>query len=238
MSHLIKLQTAHTAFSQDEAEHRQKLNEAPIRFESFTRKLKRCALQRCRGMCCYDGVYVSQHAAVVIADVCRLEADFFNSVGLALPEDVIVEGVWQGAVDGLKTAVKPQPFSVSVSGWPGHFNDTACVFLDTEGRCGLQLLSVKLGQHPWTYKPFGCWLHPIATADQGQPALVLLDEEHDPHSLKDSDYVGYVSCTHCGATEPTGSPAYEVLADEITFLGKIVGRRFLEEVRQFARSDT
>jgi hypothetical protein len=154
---------------------------------------------------------------------------------------VVVEAEWQGEVSGLKTAVRPHPFARRVEGYPGHFKDTACVFLLEDGRCALQALAAERGRHPWYYKPFCCWQHPIAIVPAaeapGVPAVAgaagtegavvrLDDETTDPYRLP--DYDGYVSRTWCGRTAPAGRPASEVLSAELAFLGAIAGRDLLD----------
>jgi hypothetical protein len=110
--------------------------------------------------------------------------------------------------------------------YPVHFNETACVFLLNDGRCGLQILSERDGKHPRYYKPFTCWLQPIKLSDS---AVRLYDETTDPNKLP--DYDGFVIRTFCGRTEECGQPAAEVLKEEIDFLGDLLDRDLLAEVQ-------
>jgi hypothetical protein len=221
-----------TAYPQTEAALRRTLADALVDAPSFSRPLTRCSLAACKGMCCYDGVYVGDEAAAVITDVARREAAFFRGLGLDLPDEVIVDGEWEGLVAGRKTAVAPHPFSREVADFPAHFGDTACVFHLDDGRCALQVLSVERGHHPWYYKPFTCWQHPISIVPGagGAGAVVLLDsEETDPYRLP--GYDGFVTQTFCGRTAPCGRPAHEVLAEELSLLGAIAGRDLAGELR-------
>lgn len=195
---------------------------------SFRRRLARCDLAACRGMCCYDGVYVSQESAAVISAIATKHGDFLAGLGMELPGQVIVEGEWAGKKSGLKTAVRPRAFSQTVEGYPKHFADTACVFLTAEGLCALQLLSEHLGHHPWYYKPVKCWLHPITVDGGGPSVLILHSQKTDPYRLP--HYDGFVSTIFCGRTCLEGEPAYTVLAEELAFLSRIVGRDLLAEV--------
>ncbi len=213
-----------TAFPQTEAALRRRLERAAVRADAFRLPLARCSLASCRGMCCYDGIYLSDEEARVVAALAREEAAFFRDRGLDLPERVVVDGSWEGVVSGKKTAVRPRPFSRLVEDFPPHFHDTACVFLLEDGRCGLQVLSEARGRHPWHCKPTGCWLHPVCT-DAG---VGLHDAATDPHRLP--GYDGFASRTFCGRRAPGGRPAGEVLRDELVFLGRIVGRDFAGEV--------
>jgi hypothetical protein len=226
-----------TAFARAEADLRGRLASASVDAASFNRPLSRCSLAHCRGMCCYDGVYVSDDEAEVIQALATREGEFFRAQGLELPEQVIVDGEWEGVVAGKKTAVVSHPFSREVPGFPKHFNDTACVFHMDDGRCALQVLSEAHGRHPWYYKPLTCWLHPISIApgEGGQGAVVLLESvESDPYRVP--GYDGYAAYTFCGRTDPCGQPASSVLDDEITFLSAIVGRNLAALIRAGAES--
>lgn len=212
-----------TAFPEEERQMRQQLARAPLARASLRRPLPSCDLTHCRGMCCHDGVYVEDEAADVLEALAKQEAGFFASLGLDLPARVIVEGSWRrGLVQGKKTAVVPHSFSHTVPGFPAHFPDTACVFHVADGRCGLQVLSEARGRHKWYYKPIGCWLHPLTTSYGGRRRIGLYDERSDPFRF--ADYPGFVSATFCGRNASTGSPASQVLREELQLLGQILGR--------------
>ena len=216
-----------TAFPDDERTLLRRMAGGRVEAQSFRRPVSRCDISTCRGMCCYDGVYVSQDSARVIERVAKEHAGFFTSLGLQLPEEVIVEGNWPRKTGGLKTAVAPRAFSGTVAGFPPHFKDTACVFLTGDGRCSLQMLSVHLGRHPWYYKPVKCWMHPITLEGEEGAVLVLHSDRTDPYRFP--GYDGFVSRIFCGRTCPGGALASVVLAEELAFLSQIVGRDLLAE---------
>jgi hypothetical protein len=218
-----------TAYPDDEVMLRRRMNGGSVDAASFQRPVKRCQISVCRGMCCYDGVYVSREAATVIERVAGEHAGFFAGLDLRLPARVIVEGDWAWKRGGLKTAVTHRPFSATVEGFPPHFTDTACVFLVADGRCSLQLLSVGQGRHPWFYKPAKCWQHPITLEGEAHAVLRLHDDRTDPFRFP--GYDGFVSRIFCGRTCPGGAPAAVVLAEELRFLSRIVGRDLLAEVQ-------
>jgi hypothetical protein len=230
-----------TAYPEQEQRLRETHALAPLMVETLRRPIRRCDLAQCKGMCCYDGVYVEAEAADVLQRLARDEADFFRSLGMDLPREVIVMGEWKGRFKGPKTAVLPRPFSRTVEDFPAHFHDTACVFLTPDGRCGLQVLSQARGKHPWYYKPFTCWMYPLTTSYDDKRAegekkpdkavrIGLYDEHSDPCQLpEEENYPGYVSVIQCGRTAPCGEPAYRVLREELAFLGQIIGRDLAAE---------
>jgi hypothetical protein len=213
-----------TAFTKSLASLRARLSKARLDAHEFARKITRCSLETCRGTCCYDGASVDEDTADVIRQLSSERASDFAAMGLTLPEDVIERSEWNGKV-GKKTATRQFPFRSVVKDYPPHFNETACVFLLDDGRCGLQILSEQDKKHPWYYKPFTCWLQPIKVSDSG---IRLYDEATDP--FKFPDYDGFVSKTHCGRTSDCGAPAAEVLRQELDFLGKLLDRDLLAEM--------
>ncbi|CRI67810.1 hypothetical protein THIOKS1850010 [Thiocapsa sp. KS1] len=219
-----------TAFVEEEFRLRNQLGASSVAAESLRRPLQRCDLTQCRGMCCYDGIYVGDEAALILQALADNEGQFFASLGVQLPKQVIVEGSWKGVASGKKTAVAPRLFSKNVPGFPAHFNDTACVFLAPDGRCSLQQLSEARGRFKWYYKPIGCWLHPITTKYGATHRVGLHDSDTDPMTFE--DYPGWVTATFCGRTFPGGRPAHEVLIEELEFLSRIVGRDIRAELSQ------
>jgi hypothetical protein len=210
-----------TAFAETEAELRELCATAEFDAASFDRKLARCDLSHCRGMCCYDGVYVNQDTADVLRKLAIERAADFRDMGLNLPGEILMEDRWcpSSLVTNQKTAIREYPFSSVMEEYPTHFRQTACVFMLGDGRCGLQALSEQDGQHPWYYKPLLCWLHPIAvTPDK----ITVHDEWSDPYVFP--WYDGYVIRTFCGRTYMEGAAAADTLAEELAFLERILNR--------------
>lgn len=215
-----------TAFPCSEEGVRQTHGEMPVDAQSFTRKISQC--KNCRGMCCYHGAHLNDEQAEVVRELAKSEREFFASMQIELPEEVVVDGYWRGEPSGLKTAVKQWDNREQVPGYPEHWDNTACVFLNPDGYCGLQALSVERGKHPWFYKPFPCWLHPLAVPEE-QPICVW-GEDNDPSVYE--DYAGFNTVTWCGRTDECGSPAYMTLHYEIEFLGHMLGRNLHAEIRE------
>jgi hypothetical protein len=213
-----------TAFETSGNALRHDLASAAINPVEFQRKIQRCSLETCRGMCCYDGASVDKATAEKIQEITDDNRHRFSAMGLDLPLDVVEKNEWNGVV-GLKTAVRPFPFRSHVKNFPEHFNETACVFLLDDGRCGLQVLSEQDGKHRWFYKPLTCWLQPIKLTSA---AIRLYDQDSDPNKLP--GYDGFVIRTCCGRTETDGQPAAAVLREELEFLGKLIDRDLLTEL--------
>lgn len=87
-----------------------------------------------------------------------------------------------------------------------------CVFSMADGSCALQNASVALGRHKWYYKPVNCWKYPLDIAND---ALTLTGRAGAP----------FFPCRRGEAV-----PAEKGLAEELAFLGKILGRDILREI--------
>jgi hypothetical protein len=202
---------------------RKQYGNAILNAAEFQRPLKACGLS-CKGMCCYGGVAVDPDTAAALQALARDRAGDFRAMGLALPEVVVAPTEWQGVTSNI-TALKPRAFRSLVPDFPAHFDETACVFLLDDARCGLQVLAEQDGAHPWTYKPVSCWLLPIKL---WEGAIRLFDAASDPFRF--DGYDGFVCRTHCGRDDPGGAPASQVLVAELTYLGELLGRDLLVEV--------
>lgn len=210
-----------SAFPETLHELGESLDGLAIDEDALERPLSRCNLGECAGTCCHDGVYLSGEEARVIRELVAEARNELESIGLELPEKVVVYGSWRGQFSGPKTATKSAPMRELAEEYPEHFPETRCVFLLPDSRCGLQVLATERGLSPWHFKPTTCWMHPlsITRGPDGNPMLTLYDEKSDPQ--KYDDYDGFVCRTHCGRTCEGGCPARDVLADEIAAVKKI-----------------
>ncbi|MDP0491977.1 MAG: DUF3109 family protein [Verrucomicrobiota bacterium JB023] len=196
---------AETAYERRESELRENLADLVVDEGALATPLRTCDLSRCRGMCCHDGVYLGHEEREVIerrwgSSVCEQR-----------------EGRW-------KTKVVPAGEEELGEGYPAHFPATRCIFLDENNLCQLQKRAGEEGKHPWFYKPMPCWLHPltIVRLPNGRPMLTLPTAGDDPQAKE--GYPGFASCTTCGVPASGQRTAREVLAPEIDFLMKILGR--------------
>lgn len=166
-----------------------------------------CDLSKCEARCCYDGVYLTAEDEKRIAEAREISPTLFSF----LPTNPVVKSSWQGHEPGRKTATKP--WTYLAEDFPDHFTKTRCVFALDDGRCSLQVLAVTRSEHPWTYKPTACWLHPLkATQNKLIPPPVAQAEDPDAQE----GYPGYVTYTPCGQLEET-KPWRETFSAEVQF---------------------
>ena len=194
------------------------VRECVLDVESLQTLVKACDLARCRGMCCHDGVFVGKEEQQVIS-------------GLLTGEHFVERN------GKTKTRTQPAGTGELGEGYPAHFPKTRCTFLDENHHCRLQSRAMDEGHHPWFWKPFPCWLHPLSFQKDrsGRAVLALPTARHDPAA--ESGYPGFASCTTCGKADEDGRPAWQVLAPELTFLSQISGRDLLAPfAAEFGRS--
>ena len=218
---------AHTVYTETSEVLREQVRSAVLDHEAFEVKIVPCELSRCRATCCHDGVYVSEEEARGIKRM--VAGGCFDGFGLSLPEMPILS-VRGGRA--LKTATRPAESGELAEDYPEHFPQTRCVFLDREGRCGIQRWSMQEGRAPWFDKPLTCWIHPIVilpvSRERSRPVITLVSPENDPQRAV--GYLGFASCTHCGRPDAMGVPARVALRDELKMLSDISGRDILGEL--------
>jgi hypothetical protein len=170
-------------------------------------RLKQCDISVCEAMCCYDGVYLGDGEEARITQVVQENPDFFSF----LPDEFIVD-YCRGRSSGRKTAIGPHDYQDPH--FPAHFTRTMCVFNLPDARCSLQVLATQRGEHPWTYKPMSCYLHPLLHRGS-QVVPPPIDQSDDPQKIDGEDYPGYPTYTLCGRHREDGLPWREVLSEEL-----------------------
>lgn len=204
------------------------LRHASLDHDALDVRIKACELMRCKGACCYDGVYLSEEESQHLEQLVAQKHSELIAYGLELGD-----GVFESVRNGSRQKTKARRVSTEelAEDFPEHFTPTRCVFLDAESRCGLQRLAMNEGKHPWFYKPLTCWIHPLLIRSErgGRHVITLVNKDNDPQ--KQEGYPGYASCTHCGRVEEDGQSACKVLAQEIEHLGALAGRDFLAELQ-------
>ncbi len=218
-----------TAYLETAKVLREQVREAVLDHEAFEQKIRACELERCRATCCHDGVYLAREEAVGIKKLLSEYREVFASYGLSLPDEPIISS--RGG-KSLKTAIREAEVGELAEDFPQHFPKTRCVFLDKQGRCGIQRLSMEQGRPAWFDKPLTCWIHPLVvlpvSRERSRPLLTLVSPGNDPQ--KATGYSGFASCTHCGRPDEGGKKARQVLAAELEMLGEIAGRDLLGEL--------
>lgn len=217
-----------TYYTKTAQELSEMLRHASLNHDALETGIKPCQLERCKGTCCYDGVYLSEEEFQKLEQLVAQKHSKLHAYGLHLEE-----GAFEIVRNGTRQKTKARQVSVDelADDFPEHFSRTRCVFLDAESRCGLQRLAVDEGKHPWFYKPLTCWIHPLVIQSErgGRHVITLVNQDNDPQ--KKEGYPGYASCTHCGRAEEDGQRACKVLAQEIEHLGALAGRDFLAELQ-------
>lgn len=172
-------------------------------------RLSPCDVGHCEAMCCYDGAYLLDGEEAFLEELVAKVPELRDT----LPATRIVDGVWAGESLGRKTATRPQHYANPE--FPAHFTRTRCVFSDATGWCRLESFARARGQHPWTYKPAICWMHPLQEED-GKPVAPVPSVRADPY--RTPDYPGYACFTACGRPRDDGLPWRQALANEIAYL--------------------
>jgi hypothetical protein len=172
-------------------------------------RLKPCDVRVCEAMCCYDGAYLLEGEEAFLVEL----LDKVPALRAQLPAAFVVDGWWNGEMLGRKTATRPQRYANP--DYPAHFARTRCVFSDDVGYCRLESFARSRGQHPWTFKPAVCWLHPLQDGG-GTPEAPIASPGEDPYRRE--DYPGYSSFTSCGRHCADGVHWKLALRAEIDYL--------------------
>lgn len=180
-------------------------------------QLQACDLNVCEARCCYDGVYLDPGEEDRLRALVAEAPKAFPGV----PEEMVVDGSWgDGRIQGRKTATKPHAYRSPE--FPAHFNRTRCVFCRDDHRCSLQALAIERGEHPWAYKPTGCWLFPMHE-EGGRLHPPPRAGEPDPLAWG-QNYPGFASYVPCGQDQPEGLPWQEALAAEVAYWAQRNGK--------------
>lgn len=172
-------------------------------------RLKTCDVRQCEAMCCYDGAYLLEGEEAFLAELLAK----VPALGESIPAQFAVDGYWNGELFGRKTATRAHDYRNP--DYPAHFARTRCVFADDSGFCRLESFARERGQHPWTFKPAICWLHPLQE-ENGEAVAPVASEAEDPY--RQPGYPGYASFTACGRHRDDGRPWREALRGEIGYL--------------------
>jgi len=176
-------------------------------------KLEKCDINSCKGMCCYDGIYLMEGEENYLKKIVKEYKEYFHF----LPNDFIIDGNWKNLVKGRKTATKK--FNNISNNYPSHFEKTICIFADNEGKCSLQKLALKLKIHKWTFKPTGCWMFPLRLVNE-KIVLPPLNQKDDPYLIDDT-YPDFITYTNCGKHNEDGEKYDIALKEEIELINQL-----------------
>lgn len=193
---------------------------AKIRVDSasFGAKYQVCDLERCQGMCCYDGVFLETPEVTALTALCSEHRDFLHEVGITLTPEQLFEFVGDRGSRRVKTRLRTFDYRPSAN-LPKHFTATACVFRLEDGRCSLQCLAMHLGYEPWYFKPMGCWMHPLELKLGIVPRI----------SVAGGGLSRFAGCTQCGLRQSEGTTGYQVFGDELAALSRVLDQDLLPE---------
>lgn len=215
-----------SAFEQTMLAMRESLGNARLDARSFERPLTRCDVRDCLGQCCTEGTSLGDEEVHVLRELVVLERDFFESHGITNVENLIQSSGRPGA--GGRTLVRDRLIGEVAADYPERFGHAACAFLVDGGRCAFQVLAAERGQSPWRFKPVRCWLHPISLHDG-----VIAVADNIPADATEN---ARSQVTRCSRTHTNGTPARELLHEEIQWLGAILARDLNAELQAFAQS--
>lgn len=128
-----------------------------------------------------------------------------------------MNGNWNDLAIGEKTNVKEFLYT---DDFPKHFNQTKCIFSDNNSLCELQKTAVKLGLHPWKYKPLSCLLFPLTISKNNQLQPPSGCKSKDPYNLGPK-YPGYSSCLYCGKECINGVSWRKLFKQEILYFEEL-----------------
>ncbi len=141
--------------------------------------IRRCELNKCKGACCADGVWVDLGQAEKILDHAALIQPFLAEerrdteqwfVELHDDDPSFPSGKYTGT-----------PFVPN----PAHPSGHNCIFLLGDATCAIQRASVANGMGPWALKPLYCCAFPIVDEYEDLPPGVKALTVDDTNDLFD-----------------------------------------------------
>ncbi|MDO5557153.1 MAG: hypothetical protein Q4G05_02795 [Clostridia bacterium] len=157
----------------------------------------------CGGMCCYDGVYVTESDIERIKECIKRYPEYFKK------EEYFETSQWKDYKGKLKTKTKNRD-SVP-NNYPEHFEKTKCIFQMSDGRCILEYIALKNNEYKWKYKPTSCYLFPLKCVKNR--LIPPIENKEEDANIYD-DYDGYESCLPCFKQNKNYK---ETLKEEIEF---------------------
>ncbi len=177
---------------------------------------------QCFGVCCSFKVAVTTEEALTLNTIVKDNAAYFKQVCHTLPPVLVrIDRLSRQRylarrrrgfreLNRIIVALRSDPGRQRLATFKDLFSFMhVCVFSMKDGGCSLQRLALEKGQHKWYFKPINCWKFPLTIRD----GVLTMP--------KVSNYVR-LPCSF-GASYP----AINELQEELSFLGKIVGREIM-----------
>jgi Fe-S-cluster containining protein len=204
-------------------------HDAPVDHVSFHQTYTRCDLKSCEAMCCYQGAPLDINEAKLIEKLIKKHTKFF-AYYLDLSQPLITYFRNKRGEKRAQAKTLPHVFTRRMP-FVEKVKAQRCVFLDEHSRCLLQVLSAEIGEHPWFYKPSGCWLHPIRLMREDKPEITILQPED--YLEKGQNSAQFAPFTCCGAPCAVGGDkAYIVFSEELKQLGRAMERDLCTEIKK------
>jgi hypothetical protein len=174
---------------------------------------------KCFGVCCSFKVAVTGEEAQTLSLLARDNKNYFERAGCHIPKEITKKH----AITGQRYLARRRRgfkelnriiYSVitdSTRSKTATMRDLfsflhVCIFSMRDGGCSLQRLALEKGLHKWYYKPINCWKFPL-TVRSGSLTIPQM-----------ANYVR-LPCSY-----GKKSSAMIDLREELSFLGKIIGR--------------
>lgn len=130
--------------------------------------LQRCGWPACGSACCYGGAWLDETEAADLRQHAALLTPH-------LPPAAAAPADWfDGRREPDRHSLSGHVVHTAVVAAPGHYMETACIFLRPDHKCGLQVAGEQAALGAWRFKPFYCILHPLDLDEDGR---ITLDDE-------------------------------------------------------------
>ncbi len=149
----------------------------------MSKKLEKICLERCRSLCCFNGIDLSEEEAQRIRDIVEKHPELFKGI----PEQYFITAQLdhQPGKEGLRFALKKHQFFPPEIELPARFKNTICVFSDHNRRCMLHLAAEKLNIPVSSLKPYECSVFPMMYVDGELLAPLTPDNKFRSYAGKD-----------------------------------------------------
>lgn len=149
----------------------------------MSKKLENICTNRCKSLCCFNGIDLSEEEAQKIDIFVKKNPELFPG----LPEKHFEIGQLEhkSGEKGLRFALKKHQFFPPEIEIPDRFNNTICVFCNDNGYCMLHVAALKLDIPVEDIKPLECRIFPMMSHEGELLAPVTEDNKIREYEGKD-----------------------------------------------------